>query len=41
MGEEKPSVPWVLEDYETSQVGKILVEQKRHTFQNKKGMVES
>ena len=21
MGEEKPSVPWVLEDYETSQVG--------------------
>ena len=28
MGEEKPSVPWVLEDYETSQVGKISIEHK-------------
>ena len=28
MGEEKPSVPWVLEDYETSQVGMIPSEQK-------------
>ena len=35
MGEEKPSVPWVLEDYETSQVGKIPIKQKRDNFQNK------
>ena len=25
MGEEKPSVPWVLEDYETSQIAKPAI----------------
>ena len=36
MGEEKPSVPWVLEDYETSQVGMIPSEQKLKFLKQRK-----
>ena len=36
MGEEKPSVPWVLEDYETSQVGINSIQNDVELFERKK-----
>ena len=33
MGEEKPSVPWVLEDYETSQVGINSIQNDMELFE--------